>query len=808
MNISYNLLKKYIDIDVPAEKTAELLTSTGLEVEGTETRESIPGGLKGVVIGKVLTCEAHPNADKLKLTTVDVGKDEPLRIVCGAPNAAAGQYVVVATVGAEIYPIEGDPFKIKKAKIRGERSEGMICAEDEIGLGASHDGIMILDDQPAPGTPAKDYFHVETNTVFEIGLTPNRADAASHIGTARDLKALTAVHKDLNCTELKLPDVSDFKTDNQNLNIEVEVENPEACPRYSGVTLTNIKVGSSPEYIQNTLRSIGLEPINNIVDITNFVLHETGQPLHAFDADKIKGNKVRVRTLPQKTSFTTLDEKERELNERDLMICNETDPMCMAGVFGGIDSGVKESTTSVFLESAYFDPVWIRKTAKRHGLNTDASFRYERGTDPNITVYALKRAALLMKEIAGAEISSEIVDVYPEPVEDFEVTLRFDRLNRIAGKKLDPDTVVEILHRLEIKVEKVTGEAAELKVPPYRVDVQREIDVVEEVMRIYGFDRIAAPEKLSASLSSAPDPDPEKVRDHAADVLAGAGFMEGMSNSLTKSGYYDDADTTVHIANPLSSELDVMRKTLIYNAAEAVQFNRNRRVADIKLFEFGRVYSMKNGKPKERDHLCMTVTGSAHPEAWNTTDVAADFSLLKGAVELLLKRFGIDQFNVQYRETENPYFESGLALTVNKKHIADLGKLNDSLKKQFSLRSDVYVAEWNWTAFLALTDKVNVRYKPVPKYPEVRRDLALILDKKIKFSEVEEIAEKTEKKMLRNVNLFDVYEGKNIEKSKKSYAVSFVFRDDTKTLTDKKVDKVMEKLLNNFKNQLGAELRK
>lgn len=807
MKISYNGLKNYLNINLPAETVADYLTSTGLEVEGLEKTESIPGGLKGVVTGKVLTCEKHPNADKLKLTTVDTGTGEPVQIVCGAPNVDAGQHVIVATVGAKIHPGKGEPFTIKKAKIRGEKSVGMICAEDELGLGESHDGIMVLKDSPTPGTPAADYFKIETDDVFEIGLTPNRADAASHIGTARDLKALGAVKAELKNIKLNLPDVSAFEPDNTDLPVEVEVKDFDLCPRYSGVTLTGLKTGPSPDWLQNSLKAIGLSPINNLVDITNFVMHETGQPLHAFDAAKINGNKIVVQTLAEGTTFTTLDDKERKLNAADLMICNAANPMCIAGVFGGAESGVTKNTTSVFIESAYFNPVSVRKTSKRHGLKTDASFRYERGTDPNITVYALKRAALLMKEIAGGNISSEIVDLYPNPVKDFEITLRFSKLNTIAGKVIPQQTVVDILNGLEITIDEQTGDYLKLKVPPYRVDVTREIDVIEEVMRIYGFDNIEMPAKLTTSLSSAPKPNPEHIRNRIADILAGTGFLEGMSNSLTKAEYYKDENDTVIIQNPLSSELGVMRKTLVYDALEACRFNQNRKNPDVKLFEFGRTYRMKNGKTGERESLCITSTGRRSPKSWNSPDDAVDFSYLRGIVEMILERLNLNTFHVAFKETQSSLFDYGLAVTVNKNEVCNLGKVTESLKKSFSLREDVYLAEWNLDEVIELAGKAKVRFQPVPKYPAVQRDLALLINQTVTFDELAETVSKTERKILRSINLFDVYAGKNIDADKKSYALSFSFRDDEKTLTDKRVEKVMDKITSNLKKQHNAEVR-
>lgn len=812
MKISYNWLKNYIDIDLDAQQVADWLTSTGLEVEGVEKVQSIPGGLEGIIIGEVVSCEKHQNADKLKVTQVDLGNGETKQIVCGAPNVDKGQKVVVATVGSTIYPTGGDPFEIKKAKIRGERSEGMICAEDELGIGVSHDGIMVLTDNPKTGTPAAEYFKVENDHVFEIGLTPNRADAASHIGTARDLVALGAVKDELKDKSINWPKVDTFKVDNHDLEIAIDVQNTKACPRYAGVTLTNVKVGPSPDWLQNKLRSIGLAPINNVVDITNFVLHETGQPLHAFDASKIIGNKVTVRTVADKTKFTTLDEEERELSAKDLMICNDDKPMCIAGVFGGVDSGVKEETVNVFLESAYFDPVWVRKTAKRHGLSTDASFRFERGVDPLNTIYALKRAAILMKELCGASISSEIVEEYPQKHDSFEITFNMDNLDRIGGKSLDIELVKAILTKLEIVIDEENGRELKLLVPPFKVDVQREIDVIEEVLRIYGYDNIEIPQKLSSSLSYAPKPNPEVIRNRASELLVSRGFLEAMSNSLTKADYYEmfksiDSKGIVKIANPLSSELNVLRTSIVFDLLEAAQFNQNRQSTDIKLFEFGRTYSVKNDKSKECEKLAIAVAGNQEPEAWNTQSKKVGFDFIKGAVSALIDAFGLDKFNVQWKESEAGFLSSGLSITINKNHVADLGIISGDLLKEFSLKQDLYFAEIDWTNFMKLAGQAKVGFKPVSKYPSMRRDLALIVDKEVPFSSIVEVAEKTEKKLLENVNLFDVYEGKKIEDGKKSYAVSFIFRDEQKTLTDKKVDKVMSKLLQNLEKETGAGLR-
>lgn len=812
MKISYNWLKQYIDLNLPAERTGELLTDCGLEVEGIEEVQSIKGGLEGLVIGEVLTCEKHPNADKLSVTTVNVGNDSNLNIVCGAPNVAAGQKVVVATVGTTLYTPEGDSFKIKKGKIRGEVSEGMICAEDEIGLGNSHDGIMVLDSSATVGTPAASYFNIESDFVFEIGLTPNRADATSHIGTARDFKALSIMHDDVNVKQINWPSVHDFKIDNEDLKIEVKVEDYEACPRYAGVTLTGVKVEESPEWLQNRLKAIGLAPINNVVDITNYVLHEVGQPLHAFDADKIKGNKVVVKTLPEGTPFKTLDEQERKLNEKDLMICNESEGMCIAGVFGGIESGVSEQTQSIFLESAYFNPVSVRKTAKRHALNTDASFRFERGIDPNITVYALKRAAMLIKEIAGGSISSEIIDLYPQPIEDFTVKFNYNNCDRIIGESIDRSIIKQIITQLEIEITEESDDFLMLNVPAFKVDVQREIDVIEEVLRIYGYNKIEIPEKVHSSLAFADKPDKEKIQNTIANIFSANGFHEMMANSLTKSSYYNENPTwpvenSIEIKNPLSSELDVLRQSLVYNALEAIAYNQNRRNEDLKMFEFGKTYSKLNGESHEEKHLSMVITGKFNKESWNTGDENANFYHLKGYLHQMLEKLGLSNFALRWSESELAIYSYGLDLKINNKSALSIGRISDDLMKDFDIRNEVFYADINWDVIIDLVKNTKIKYKPISKYQAMRRDFAMLIDTNVKFEQIEQIARKTEKKLLREINLFDVYQGKNLEAGKKSYAVSFTFKDDNKTLTDVQVDKIMNKLLKQFETQVGATLR-
>ncbi len=676
MKISYNWIKEYLPINVDPEKVSQLLTDCGLEVEGIETFQSVKGGLDGLIIGEVLSKEKHPDADRLNLTTVNIGSETPLNIVCGAPNVDVGQKVVVAPVGSTIHPIEGDGFTMKKSKIRGQLSEGMICAEDEIGLGKGHDGIMVLDNSATAGVAASDYFEIETDTIFEIGLTPNRADSMSHYGVARDLRAvLLNMNSDY---RLNTPKIDDFKPDNTDLNFNIEVKNLTACPRYVGVTLTDVSVNESPKWLQNKLKAIGLSPINNVVDITNFVLHDLGQPLHAFDAEKITSGNVVVQNLPNKTKFTTLDQQERELNENDLMICNGDEPMCIAGVFGGLDSGVSDSTTSIFLESAYFNPVSVRKTAKRHGLNTDASFRFERGIDPNITVKAIKRAALLLKEVAGAKISSEIMDYYPNPVEDFTVDFSFANCTRLIGKDLGNETIKSILSSLDITITHETTEKLNLTVPAYRVDVQREVDIIEEVLRIYGYNNIELPEHVTSSLSYTPNPDLEKVQNTVSNLLSDNGFNEIMNNSLTKQSWYEN-DKKVVMLNPLSSELDVMRQSLLFGALENIHRNINYKKTDLKLFEFGNIYFKNDSKYDQSKNLGLFVTGNLATENWNIASAESTLFEIKSAVDGILTKLGIDRPGIHSKETENQQFEYGLSYTITNKHIVEFGSIQPNI---------------------------------------------------------------------------------------------------------------------------------
>ncbi|MBL86415.1 MAG: phenylalanine--tRNA ligase subunit beta [Winogradskyella sp.] len=808
MKISYNWLKQFINIDWNAEKTGELLTDLGLEIEGIETYESVKGGLKGIVVGEVLTCEQHPNADRLKVTTVNIGEAEPVQIVCGAPNVAAGQKVPVATIGTTLYTAEGEAWKIKKGKIRGEESHGMICAEDELGLGESHDGIMVLDADLKVGTPAAEIFEVENDEVFEIGLTPNRADAMSHYGVARDLKA-GLLQQDLNL-ELISPSVMSYHVDTRSLKVDVDVQDKDKCPRYCGVTISGVKVETSPSWLQNRLKAIGLSPINNIVDVTNYVLHELGQPLHAFDAAKITGNKVEVKTCEAGTKFTTLDEIERELHEDDLMICDAEKPMCIAGVFGGIDSGVTETTTNIFLESAYFDPVSVRKTAKRHGLNTDASFRFERGIDPNFTKYALKRAALLITEIAGGEITSDISDAYPNKIEDFQVVLSFDNAKRLIGQEIPKETIKSILTSLDIKINNVTEAGLGLTVPSFRNDVQREADVIEEILRVYGYNNIKTTEKLNASISNTSRFEDYKLQNVIGNQLASQGFFEIMANSLTSPKYVElseqlNADHNVKMLNPLSNDLEVMRQSLLFSGLEAVSHNINRKRDDLKLFEFGKTYHQYSDNREEHKHLALFVTGNKAQERWNTQATPSDFFYLKGTIETVLERLGLNRLKSAPHKTD--ILSEGMSLSIGKKTLVEFGLVKKSVLKHFGISQNVLFADFNWDNVLDMAQHNKIKFTAIPKYPEVRRDFALLLDNSVTFDDIYTIAKQTEKQLLKAVNLFDVYEGKNLPAGKKSYAVSFTLQDENKTLNDKQIDKIMNKLQSNFKNKLGAELR-
>ena len=822
MKISYNWLKEYVNVSLAPVEVARILTDCGLEVEAIEEYESVKGGLKGIVIGHVLSVQRHPNADKLTCCKVDVGEGKVLDIVCGAPNVAAGQRVPVATIGSIIY--KGDEsFAIKAGKLRGEPSDGMICAEDELGLGDSHAGIMVLDENATIGSSAADYFGVESDTLLEVAITPNRADATSHIGVARDLvAAINNREKQHESVSLSLPSVAHFNVDNNSLPITVKIENPEACPRYSGITISGLQVKESPAWLRDRLKAIGLRPINNIVDITNFVLMETGQPLHAFDAAHVSGNQVIVKKMPSGTKFVTLDEVERSLSVDDLMICNAAEPMCIAGVFGGAKSGVSDSTTSIFLESAYFDGTHVRKTSKLHGLKTDASFRFERGADPNITIYALKRAAMLMKEIAGGTISSEIVDVYPSPVENFRIEVSYKRINTLIGQQIEKDTVKNILTSLAIEILSESEDGLQLSIPPFKVDVTREADVVEEILRIYGYNNIDLNDSLHSSLSYSRKPDPEKLQQKLADYLSNNGFNEILTNSLTSSAYYEKSEVfsfeeCVKILNPLSSELGVMRQTLLYSGLESISYNLNRRMADLKFYEFGNVYNYVTAqsasndvtrKYAERKKLSIYVTGSQQGESWYMPSSKTNYHFLKSLVFAALRKTGINLQKLIPASIDNLMFSEGEAFSINTKPLLSIGRLNAGILKQFDVKQDVFYAEVDWSTLLREVKPDSVKFSEISRYPEVRRDLALLLDKSVKFSDIEALANRNGKGILRAVNLFDVYEGEKIETGKKSYAVSFTMQDDQKTLTDNDIEKLMKRLIEVFEKELGAVIRK
>lgn len=807
MRISYNWLKQFIKLDWTSEQTADLLTDLGLEVEGVDKYESLKGGLEGVVVGYVISCEKHPNADKLNITKVDLGGDAPVQIVCGAPNVAAGQKVPVATIGTTLYDKEGNDFKIKKGKIRGEESHGMICAEDELGIGESHDGIMILAEDLKPGTPASEIFDIETDEVFEIGLTPNRADAMSHWGVARDLRAGLNL-KDIT-TELITPSVSNFRVDKRTLKMDIEVEDSKLVPRYCGVTISDVDVKPSPKWLQNRLKAIGITPKNNIVDATNYVLHELGQPLHAFDAGKIRGNKVIVKNAVAGTKFTTLDEVERTLHEEDIVICDENGPMCIAGVLGGIKSGVNESTSAIFLESAYFNPVSIRKTAKRHGISTDASFRFERGIDQTITQYALKRAALLIQELAGGEITSDVVDFYPKKIEDHTVFLNLENLKRIVGQEIPVETIKKILVSLDIKLNTMSEVGLGLVIPSYRVDVEREIDVIEEILRVYGYNNISFTQKINASISNSSRTEDYKLQNIIASQLVALGFNEMMANSLTTPDYVKLSENlkeefNVTMLNPLSSELSVMRQSLLFSALEAISFNINRRRSDLKLFEFGKSYHKLPSGYDENKHLTLSITGNRIAESWTQPQKASDFFMFKGAVTMVLERLGISKAKTQ--PLTNDLFGEGMAYTIGQDTIVEMGTVKKAVLKEFDIKQEVFFADFNWGAIIKLIS-AKIKYTEISKFPEVRRDLALLVDNNKTFENIYATAKQTEKSLLKDINLFDVYEGKNLPEGKKSYAVSFTLQDNNKTLTDAQIDKVMNKIIQNLEKQVGAQLR-
>jgi phenylalanyl-tRNA synthetase beta chain len=816
MKISYNWLKEYINIDLDPDKAAEILTDIGLEIEGIEEYESIKGGFEGLVVGQVQTCEKHPNADKLSVCLVNVGETEPLHIVCGAPNVAAGQKVVVAPVGTTLYSGE-ESFKIKKTKLRGELSEGMICAEDEIGLGDSHEGIMVLNNDAPIGTQIKDYVDVknEKDIVFEIGLTPNRVDGASHYGVARDLAAYFSIHEPKVLTK---PSVENFKTDNNNLHIPVKIENTDACKRYSGLTISNIEIKESTAWLKNRLNAIGLRPINNVVDVTNYVLHETGQPLHAFDAEKITGNEVIVKTLDAGTKFKTLDEADRVLHKDDLMICNSTEGMCLAGVFGGHNSGVTENTKNIFLECANFDPVYVRKTAKRFGLSTDSSFRFERGADPNNTVYTLKRCAMLIKELAGGEISSDVIDVYPEPIEDFEVKVSFKNIDRLIGQKIKKETIKTLLEALEMNIKSETEEEMTLLVPPYRVDVQREADIIEDILRLYGYNNIAIGSQVNSTLSYSQKPDKDQMKNLIADLLTGKGYYEMWNNSLSKHDYYEKLESykgkkSVLIMNALSNDLNAMRQTLLFGGLEAIIHNINRKNSDLKLFEFGFTYSMdpdsksENWEDRyhEEEHLGIFLSGNYYNKDWKVDEKKSDFYDLKAQTEHILAKLGIK--SVQIENCESDIYSQGLNYIVNDKVVATAGVVNTKILKTFDIEQDVFFGDINWHLILELLKEVETTFEELPKSHPVKRDLALLVDKEVTFEQIKEVAEKAEKHLLQSISLFDIYEGKNLPTGKKSYAITLILQDKSKTMNDKQIDRAMSNFVKRFKFELNAELR-
>ena len=820
MNISYNWLKHYLKTDLSAEEIAKILTDIGLEVEGFEKIETIKGGLKGVVVGEVLTCEDHPDSDHLHITTVDVGAEAPLGIVCGAPNCRQGLKVLCATVGTVLYPNGGDEeFKIKRSKIRGVESLGMLCAEDELGIGESHDGIMELPADAVVGTTAKEYLHIEDDYLIAIGLTPNRVDAASHIGVARDLYAYLKANNIP--AELQWPSVDEFKVDNHDLEIKVRVENKEAAPRYTGLSITDCKIAPSPEWMQNSLRAAGINPKNNLVDITNFVLFELGQPLHAFDADKIEGKEVVVRTCAEGTPFVTLDGVERKLTEKDLMICSAERPMCIGGVFGGLDSGVSDETVNIFLESAYFNPVWVRKTAKRFGLNTDSSFRFERGVDPRMQVFALKRAALLFKELAGGKISSEIIDICDEPAKDFVFDFSLKRLTMLVGKEIPTETVMTILEALEVKVLGDNEGVLTVAVPPYRVDVQREADLVEDVLRIYGYNNVEIPQQVRSTLSYAPRPDRTKLMNLSADFLTANGYTEIMSNSLTKAAYYEGlesykAENCVKILNPLSADLNVMRQTLMFNMLEAMALNINHKHADLKLYEFGNCYFYNAEKATEENplaaydeeyRLAMAVTGVAVPQSWDTKPLKASFFTLRAMAEKLLKRFGQDIYTLKCEPLKSDLYSEAIAVQLNGKKLLEIGVVSQKLRKKLDVKQEVYFLELNFDLLVKSTKKHRIQAEELSKFPEVKRDLALLVDRSVSFAELREVALQTERKLLKRVSLFDVYEGDKLPEGKKSYALSFLLEDKSRTLDEKTIERVMSNLQRQFEQKCGAVVR-
>lgn len=820
MNISYNWLKEYLDFDLQPEEVAAALTSIGLETGSVDEVQTIKGGLEGLVIGEVLTCEEHPNSDHLHITTVNVGQEAPLQIVCGAPNVAAGQKVVVAVNGTKLY--SGDEcFTIKRSKIRGVESNGMLCAEDEIGIGTGHAGIIELPSDAVVGTLAKDYYQVKSDYVLEVDITPNRVDATSHFGVARDLAAY--LKQNGRPAELKCPSVDSFKIDDPQGAIRVTVENPEACPRYSALTIRGVTIKESPDWLKNKLTAIGLRPINNVVDITNFILHELGQPLHSFDAGRIKGDRVIVRTVPEGTKFVTLDGVERTLTDRDLMICNAEEPMCIGGVFGGLDSGVTENTTDVFLESACFHPTWIRKTARRFGLNTDASFRFERGLDPNNALYVLKRAALLIQELAGGKITGEIEDIYPEAAQPYTVELTYNKINMLIGKVIPSETVKSILASLEMQVVSETEEGLTVTVPVYRIDVQRDVDVIEDILRIYGYNNVEIGDSVKSNLSyQTPVDRSYRLQNIISDQLSGCGFYEILNNSLTRSAYYNEltlypAARSVMLMNPLSADLNSMRQTLLFGGLESIAHNRNRKNGDLKMYEFGNCYSFREDRKKEGEILAayeedfrlgLWVCGNKVSNSWAHPDEKATVYELKAYVENILVRLGVDMHKVIFGQVSNELFSAGLSIhTQSGRCLGTLGIVNKKICKELDIDAEVYFAELYWNRLMKEIKSHKVTFSDISKFPAVKRDLALLLDKSVSFADIEKIAYESERKLLKEVTLFDVYEGKNLPAGKKSYAVSFFLQDESKTLNEKQIDNIMKKLQTNLEQKLGAQLR-
>lgn len=820
MNVSYKWLKEYVDFDLTPQEVEQALTSTGLEVDALEEVQTVKGGLKGLYVGQVLTCEMHPNSDHLHVTTVDLGNGEPRQIVCGAPNVAAGQKVIVADLGCVLYNGD-DSFTIKKSKLRGVDSFGMICAEDEIGVGTSHDGIIVLPEDAPVGQPAAEYYHLESDWVIEIDITANRSDALSHYGVARDLYAW--LKRNGYQTSLHRPSCDKFKVDNEDLPIDVKIENTEACKRYACLSLTDCEVKESPEWLQNKLRVIGLRPVNNIVDITNYVMMAYGQPMHCFDADMVAGNQIVVRTQPEGTKFVTLDGEEHTLGEHDLSICNAEHPMCIAGIFGGKGSGTYETTHNVVLESAYFHPTWIRKSARRHGLSTDASYRFERGIDPNGTVYALKQAAILCQQLTGGKVSMQIRDVYPSPIENAHVSLSYGYVNALIGKEIEPSVIKNILESLEMEIKSENSHGLELSVPSYRVDVRRPCDVVEDILRIYGYNNVEIPTQLKSSLAIQGDEDrAAHLENLVGEQLVGCGFQEILNNSLTKTSYYHDLNrypekSTVKIMNPLSTDLGVMRQTLLFGGLESIMRNVNRKQTNLRFFEFGNCYKYVAEQDNQEDpikayqqayHLGLWVTGKRVEGSWAHADEPSSFDELNAYVQNIFTRIGVSSGMLVTEKSDNNIFSHGLTIkNRGGKIIAELGIVCNKLLKRVDVAGEVYFAEINWTTLMKLTRKNKVEYTELSKYPAVSRDLALLIDKQTEFSQIEKTAFQTEKKLLKRVELFDVYEGKNLPEGKKSYAVNFILQDEQKTLNDKQIDGIMQKLIKNLTEKLGAELR-